>query len=99
MTTVPVTFYGASDDLIELETPDRSIYDEYDCYARPCRVKFTAPNGETLTAEGEFGYDGWQLKVLSNDNDWKVEESVRPDRVTDPALIIHAPVGTVAEEV
>lgn len=94
----PVTFYGASDDLVELDTPDRSIYEEYDCWEQKVTVTFTAPNGETLIASAYFDWDGnWQLTIVANEFDWQVDNSVRPDRETDPAFIIWVPEGTTAE--
>lgn len=100
--TVPVTIYGASDDLFELDTPDRSVYEEYDCYDRPCTVRLTAPNGEGVTVRGYFTGD-WEVGVHEVDGlpnaDWRIEDSVRPDDDRDPAIIVHVPVGTTAEEI
>lgn len=103
MNTVATTIYGASDDLFELESEDRSIYEEYDCWGRPCVVRLTAPNGETLVVRGYFRYDGeWEVGVHEHPDytnaDWKVEQSQRPDRPSDPAIIVHVPVGTTAQE-
>lgn len=100
--TVPVTVYGASDDLVELDTPDRSIYEEYDCYG-PTFVKLTAPDGATMVVRLEFGrpgpYEEWDVEVHEDNAGWKVEKARRPDNDIDPALIIHVPVGTVAENI
>ncbi|MBC9705954.1 MAG: hypothetical protein H9W81_13480 [Enterococcus sp.] len=100
--TIPVTIYGASDDLVELDTPDWSIYEEYDAYG-PTFVRLTAPDGKTMVIRVEFGREGskfdWDLEIYENSTTWVVEDSVRPDRDSDPALIIHAPVGTYSEEV
>lgn len=98
--TIPVTIYGASDDCLELETPDRSILEEYDCYDRAIYVSLTAPNDEELIVKGKFGRNGWELGIHGkNEAGWLIEESTRPGRDEDPALIVHVPVGTTAEEV
>lgn len=101
-TTVPVTIYGASDDLFDLETPDRSIYEEYDC-CNTCVVRLTAPNGETFDVYGAFGespLSDWEVRPYGDDNaDWAWENSRRPDRESDPAIIVHVPVGTTAERI
>lgn len=98
--TIPVTVYGASDDCLELETPDRSIYEEFSAYDRTIYASLTAPNGDWIVVKGKYGRHGWELGLHGdNDHGWLIEESTRPGREEDPALIVHVPVGTVAEEV
>lgn len=98
--TVPVTVYGASDDCLELETPDNSISEEINCDVRTCYVSLTAPNGDELIVKGKYGRNGWELGIYGkNEAGWMIEESTSPYRDGEPALIVHVPVGTVAEEV
>lgn len=98
--TVPVTIYGASDDCFELETPDRSIEQEFDCLDRTIYVSLSAPNEDELIVKGKFGRNGWELGIHGkNEVGWLVEEGNSPDGEENPALIVHVPVGTIAEEV
>lgn len=96
--TVPVTIYGASDDLFKLDTPDDSIYEEYDCYGETV-VRLEAPNGETFDVYGVYGRGptDWAVGPYGDNNaNWNWETSQRPDNDMDPAIIVHAPIGTTA---
>lgn len=100
--TIPVTIYGSSDDLVELETPDRSINEEFDC-GGPGFFKLTSPDGANMVIRAEYCRPGateeWDLEISEDNAGWVVEKSRRPDYDLDPALIIHVPVGTVAEKI
>jgi hypothetical protein len=103
--TFPVTIYGASDDLFELDSPNREIYEEYDHYNESgwYRAKLTAPDVTFLIVRANYGAGNgesdWAVEVEGeNTTGWLVEEGLRPDHEFDPAIIVHVPLGTVAEE-
>lgn len=95
--TARLTFYGASDDLVEFEG---AISEEFDL---PVTGKWSglivAPNGDQLTLTAEYGRKEWELGVLASGADgypsWPIRFTERPDCEGDPAIEIDAPLGTV----
>ncbi|MBN7484631.1 hypothetical protein [Mycobacteroides abscessus] len=101
-----ITFYGASDDLLEVEG---AFTEEFDAYSG-VTVVVEAPSGESLWVRAVFDTDvplrgigqGWVLSVLHPDPvhgwQWPVRFGARPDGPEDPALIVECPEGTTVRE-
>ena len=101
MTTTDVTIYGASDDLVEFKSPDRSIYGEaYLHGSGDSTVRLIAPDGQTLTIIVGFGTfaEEWGIRidVDAATPEWPVLPGRRPDRGDDPAVTVTVPAGTRA---
>ncbi|MFD5599893.1 hypothetical protein ACFWHR_07525 [Leucobacter sp. NPDC058333] len=95
-----LVFYGASDDLVELEGAIRKEFDA----SGPWRGKLIAPDGGALFLNAEFSRAGaaldWTLWVENAETypSWLIRFGERPDREGDPAIIIDVPEGTTIEE-
>lgn len=102
ISTIPVTIYGYSDDVLSLQTPSRSIYDEFDC-CNTCLIMLTAPNGETFkvyAAYGESPISDWIVQPWGDDNaNWRWESIENPDNDDDPAIVVYVPAGTIVERI
>lgn len=100
--TAPITFYGASDDLLEVEG---AVEDEFDETNGPIRVRLTAPDGESLDVVAQFCRPGsdldWTLSVeaVRGYPTWAIRFHGRPDRPGDPAVTIDAPLGSTVERI
>jgi hypothetical protein len=98
--SAPLTFYGASDDLLEVEG---AVVDEFDALSGSTRVRLTAPDNGTLDVIGQYGRPGsaleWSITVEAVDAypSWPIRFHERVDREGDPAVTIDAPVGTTVE--
>lgn len=98
MTTV--TIYGASDDLVEVEGAIEGA-DEFGCYDREWIGVLRDPaTSEALRIRVQFGVandSDWRIQVENTDTNpaWPMHFAYRPDRDTDPALVIEVPEGTV----
>ena len=98
-----MTIYGASDDLLEIESD--SFTDEFEVYG-PTEVLIEDPDGASLIVTAEFGARGkrrsdWTLGVLNSDEwptGWTIQFGDRPDREGDPAIILDVPEGTTVRE-
>ena len=94
-----VTFYGASDDLVEFDGAIRAEFtsDQW-------RGLLTAPDGDALILTAEFGNSAglvdWVLGIENSDTwpSWPIAFTTRPDREGDPAIRITVPEGTRVEE-
>jgi hypothetical protein len=99
MITAPITIYGASDDLIEVEG---AVREEYDLGVCGTRLRLTAPDGQTLDVSADFGnlrlggHLDWTIAVAAVNAypSWPIRFHERPDYEGDPAVTIDAPVGT-----
>lgn len=94
-----ITFYGASDDLLEYEG---YVTEELSGYGRPIIAEVIFGNDEgILYVIAEFGHEGWELSVC-NGEEWPkgypITYGTRPDRETDPAVILQVPEGTIVRE-
>lgn len=95
-----VTFYGASDDLVEFEG---AISEEFNTYSR-WQGRLVSPSGESLILSAEFSKPGsdsdWTLTVENSADSpsWPIRFGERPDRDDDPAIIIDVPEGTIVKE-
>lgn len=105
MSSAPITIYGASDDLVEVEG---AIREEYDAFARATRLRLVAPDGASLDVVAEFDGDApegatldWTISVeaVSGYPSWPIRFHERPDREGDPAVTIDTPAGTTITEV
>ena len=99
--TAIITFYGASDDLVEFEG---GVDEEFDLpFGSKWRGLLVAPNGEQISLTAKFGRQGWELGVIATEDgypSWPITFSERPGSGGDPAIVIDAPLGTeVAIEV
>ena len=98
-----ITFYGASDDLVEFEGAIQEEFGAYD--ARPWRGKLTSPDGDSLILTAEFdrprSLADWTLGIENSGTwpSWPIRFTERPDREGDPVIVIDAPEGTKIEEV
>ena len=98
----PITIYGASDDLVEVEG---AFCDEYSLGHAGTRLRLTSPDGDTLDVTADFGNRpgllDWAIAVeaLNAYPSWPLHFHERPGREGDPAITIDAPVGTVVVEV
>ena len=96
-----ITFYGASDDLVEFKG---AVREEFDAYG-PWRGELVSPNGDSLLLTAEFGKTGsaadWTLGVENSGTwpGWPIRFTERPYCEGDPAIIIDAPEGTTIKEV
>lgn len=98
--TVDVLIYGASDDLVEVEgaidgADEFNVYDEW-------VGTLTSPSGKALRVRAEFCPSGvddveWRISVehTGTTPKWPIHFTTRPDRDSDPAVIITVPVGTI----
>lgn len=97
--TAPITIYGASDDLLEVEG---AVVEEFDAYTAT-RVRLTAPDGGTLDVVGQYSRPGsvleWTLavEVVATYPSWPVRFHERLDCEGGPAVTIDAPVGTTVQ--
>src|SRR6218665_3100780 len=98
-----ITFYGASDDLVEFEG---AFSEEFNHYSeKPWRGLLTSPEGDSLVLTAGYGLSGgmseWTHGVENSSTwpSWPIRFADRPDREGDPAIIITAPEGTTVEEV
>lgn len=55
-----VKVYGASDDLMEVVSDDKSLYLEYDIYGVPGKVVFTRPDETTAEVRVELS-ESWKV--------------------------------------
>lgn len=100
--TAPIVIYGASDDLVEVEG---AVHDEYQLGDDGTRLRLTAPDGDSLDVtaffDGVIGSLDWALTVEAVDAypQWLIHFGERPGYEGDPAVTIHAPVGTTVDEV
>jgi hypothetical protein len=99
-TTAPITIYGASDDLLEVEG---AVNDEFDA-SGPTRVRLTAPDGDSLDVVAEFSRPGdyaldWTITVETARAypAWPIRFHERPGYEGDPGVTIDAPAGTTVE--
>lgn len=98
-TTTQFLLYGASDDLIEVESIDTpGVSDEFDVYGRPGTVRISDPaSGQYMDVTLEFTSREWEVRVMSSNEDlappWPIQFVPRPDRADDPAVIVTAPAG------
>lgn len=97
-----LTIYGASDDLLEIES-DTGYRDEFDVPG-DLEVEVVDPDGFSLIIRAAFGeaWDSdWTLAIRNSGkwpDDWTIQFGERPDREGDPALILTVPEGTVVRE-
>lgn len=104
MSTTTLTFYGASDDIVELHV-DGQVLEEYAAYGEGARLRLTALNGETLDVFAKYGYSHGSLEwaicveAVNAYPSWPIRFHERPDRAGDPAVSIETPLGTVVEQV
>lgn len=99
-----LTIYGASDDLLEIES-DTGYQEEFDVPGG-IEVLVEDRTGACLVVRAEFGVSykygsEWTLSVRNTDVwplDWTFQYSNRPDRDYDPALILTVPEGTTVRE-
>ena len=94
-----ITFYGASDDLLEYEG---YVTEELSAYGRPIIAEVIFGNDEgILYVIAEFGHEGWELSV-ANGEEWPKGYNItfgsRPSRESDPAIIMQVPSGTIVRE-
>lgn len=102
--TAPITIYGASDDLVEVEG---AIREEYDLGHYGTRLRLTAPDEQSLDVVADFGNTNaggsldWTLSVAAVNTypSWPIRFHERPNREGDPAVTIDAPAGTTIREV
>ena len=100
--TAPITIYGASDDLVEVEG---AVREEYTLGDDGTRLRLIAPDGDSLDVTADFdgviGSLNWTLTVEAVDAypPWLIHFHERPGYEGDPAVTIHAPVGTTVEAV
>ena len=95
----PITIYGASDDLVEVEG---AISEEYYLGPHGTRLRLTAPDGESLDIALDFGNLtiagrlDWTISVAAVDcyPTWPIRFHERPGYEGDPAVTIDAPVGS-----
>ncbi|WP_051637737.1 hypothetical protein [Rhodococcus sp. UNC363MFTsu5.1] len=96
-----VTIYGASDDCVEFEG---AINDEFYAHG-PWVGRLVAPDGDELIVRAEFCKPGtdaeWTLSVENSGTwpSWPIRFTERPDRDSDPAIVIDIPDGTRIVEV
>ena len=100
--TEPITIYGASDDLVEVEGAIREEYTLGD----PCtRLRATAPDGDSLDIvlrfDGQVGSLDWSIGVeaVNAYPSWPIRFHERPGYEGDPAVTIDAPAGTTVQQV
>ena len=95
-----ITFYGASDDLLEIEG-----YFEEEFYLKEnntaiAEVIFGNDEG-ILYVIAEFGAEGWELSV-ANGEEWPKGYNItfgeRTDYESDPSIIMQVPEGTIVRE-
>lgn len=97
--TEPITIYGASDDLIEVEG---AISEEYELGRYGTRLRLTAPDGQSLDVAADFGNQilggdlDWTITVgaVNTYPSWPIHFHERPNYEGDPAVTIDAPAGT-----
>ena len=95
-----LVFYGASDDLLEIEG---YIEDEYYTNGDDVAIaEVIFPKDEgILYVVAEFGHEGWELSV-TNGEEWPKGHNItfgsRPSRESDPAIIMQVPEGTIVRE-
>lgn len=102
--TSPIIIYGASDDLVEVEG---AVREEYQLGDEGTRLRLTAPDGDSLDVWAQFSARGrhvtldWTLAVEATTTypSWLIHFHERPGYEGDPAVTIHAPVGTTVEDV
>jgi hypothetical protein len=98
-----MTIYGASDDLLEIESD--TFREEFDVPGST-EVLVVDPEGNTLIVTAEFGAAGraraeWTLSVLNTDGataTWPIQFGERPGYESDPAIILEVPEGTEVRE-
>lgn len=96
-----VTFYGASDDLVEFEG---AISEEFDAY-EGWKGELVAPDGDSLILNAQYCKPGspseWTLWVENSATypAWPIRFGERPDCEGDPAIIINVPEGTTIKEI
>ncbi|MFJ1510937.1 hypothetical protein [Cellulosimicrobium funkei] len=102
--TAPITIYGASDDLVEVEG---AIREEFELGMEGTRLRLIAPDGESLDVWAQFCARGqhvtldWTISVEATTGypSWPIRFHGREDYEGDPAVTIDAPVGTTVSEV
>jgi len=95
-----MVIYGASDDLVEVES--ETFREEWDTNGDDrWEGLVVAPDGNTLIVTAQFGAPGanrddWTLGVENTYNrpNWPIQFGTRPDRDSDPAIILEVPEGT-----
>lgn len=103
-TPMPITIYGASDDLVEVEG---DFTEEYQLDRHGTRLRLTAPGGDSLDVALDFdnptvgGRLDWTISVAAVDAypSWPIRFHERPGYEGAPAVTIEAPVGTTVAEV
>lgn len=101
---MPITIYGASDDLVEVEG---DVREEHTLGRFGTRLRLTAPDGERLDVAAVFdgqilnGTLDWVLTVAAVDSypSWPILFHERPGYEGDPAVTIDTPPGTTVEDV
>lgn len=101
---MPITIYGASDDLVEVEG---DVCEEYTLGLYGTWLRLTAPDGERLNVAAVFdsqvlnGALDWMLTVTAVDAypSWPICFHERPGYEGDPAVTIDAPPGTTVEDI
>ncbi|WIB65421.1 hypothetical protein [Curtobacterium sp. MCBD17_040] len=96
--TIDVLIYGASDDLVEVEGRIPGA-DEFNVYG-PWSGRFIGSDGGSLIVDVEFGRRDsdadWTIAIRNTGTfpSWPIRFTKRPDRDSDPALIVTVPAGT-----
>lgn len=110
-TTAPITIYGASDDLVEVEGAVRDEYDLGSEYSpNTTRLRLESPDGATLDVVLAFCVDDgitggprldWTIALEARDAypSWPIHLHERPNYEGDPAVTIDAPAGTTVSEI
>ncbi|MFF2621283.1 hypothetical protein [Oerskovia jenensis] len=102
--TAPITIYGASDDLVEVEG---AVRDEFDLGRNGTRLRLTSPDRQSLDVVADYGAApagcrlDWTLAVTAVNAypSWPIRFHERPDYEGDPAVTIDAPAGTTIKEI
>ena len=98
------SFYGASDDLVEVDGPDGP--DEFNHYHGAWVGTLRAPNGVSVEVIGHYGANGagdcWSFGLsLPQDGDalpaWRYDFLPAPEITYSVRLVVEAPDGTVLE--
>lgn len=95
-----IRFYGASDDLVEI---DGAMHEEFNVYERPFIGHLVRPSGEKLTVVASYGFceqlgSTWLVApILHNDGDVLPDWNVRFEQQSEYslAMLVDAPDDTI----